>query len=410
MEATTLIPNLFRTEYSKMIAVLSKKFGLKYIEIAQDIVSDTFLSAAELWGQKGIPVNPTGWLYKVAVNKTKDFLKREHIFNNKIAKDILKEGAECDSFTLDLSEENIKDSQLKMMFSICDPSLPIQTQVALSLHILCGFGADEIAEALLVSRESIYKKLKRGKAKLKLQKIDLELPSSSHIQLRLDTVLITLYLLFSEGYYSTSQNSSLRKDLCVEAMRLVFLLANNEFTSFPKVNALLALMCFHSSRFDARYDINNEIILYDSQDRSLWNEDLIIQGQVYMNKAAKGEITKYHLEAAIAFWHTKKLDNSEKWENILQYYNKLLLLEYSPITALNRTYVLSKTNGIDCAIEEAQKLDLTDNYLYHCLLGELFKFKDKSTALFHYTSAISLVKSLNEKKIIQEKIDHLKDL
>lgn len=408
MEEVGLIPHLFRTEYSKMVAVLSKKFGLQYIEIAEDIVSDTFLSASELWGQKGIPVNPTGWLYTVAQNKTKDFLKRDQIFINKISKAIIREGIPHESFSLDLSDENIKDSQLKMMFSICHPCLPIQSQIALSLHILCGFGADEIAEALLVSKESIYKKLLRGKAKLKSEKIKLELPSSPEIHKRLDSVLITLYLLFSEGYYSTSQKHSLRKDLCVEAIRLAYLLADNEFTSLPKVNALLALMCFHSSRFDARYNNNNDMILYDDQDKSLWNDDLIKKGEFYLNRAAKGEVTKFHLEAGIAFWHTRKFDHPEKWENILQYYNKLLLIEYSPLAALNRTYAVSQAYGIERGIEEAEKLKLTDNYLYHCLLGDLYKFKSKKNSLSHFNTAISLTKSLHEKKIISHKIEQLK--
>src|SRR5690606_12899932 len=148
----------------------------------------------------------------------------------------------------------------------------------------------------------------------------------------------TLYLLFNEGYHSESDDAVLREDLCLEAMRLTYLLIENPHTSQPVVHALLALMCFHASRFPARRNQEGDIILYEDQDDSLWNQELIAKGVEFLHLASREEKpSRYHLEAGIAYWHTVKADTHEKWENILQLYNNLLMLEYSPVAALNRT-------------------------------------------------------------------------
>ena len=409
MNETALIPHLFRTEYSKIVAVLCKLFGIEYMATAEDIVSDTFLQAAETWGLKGVPPNPAAWLYKVSKNKAIDFLRRNKIFNEKVTPAITNDD---DSFEpqLDWSTQNISDSQLQMIFAICHPCIAAEAQIGLSLNILCGFGAEEIADAFLDNKETIYKRLQRAKEKLRTEKIPIELPAAEEIDKRLENVLTTIYLLFSEGYYSASQNSSLRKELCVEAMRLNLMLLDNEQTNTPAANALLSLMCFHSSRFDARIDKDGAIILYEDQDESQWNRELIEKGEYYLNQASRGKLlTKYHLEAAIAYWHTQKKDSIEKWENILQLYNKLLQIEYSPIAALNRTYALSKANGKETAIIEAEKLQLTGNHLYHSLLGNLYANHNNEKALEHFQQALDLARSATDKATIIKSIQGLKE-
>ena len=348
MEQTELIPHLFRTEYRKIVAVLSRLFGIEHIETAEDIVSDTFLQATELWGLKGLPPNPTAWLYTVAKNKTKDYLKRNALFAQKVSVELKHTTPALEEIEIDLSGKNINDSQLAMMFAVCHPCISTESQIALSLSLLCGFGTAEIAEAFLTSKEVIYKRLNRAKEKLRTEKVKIEQPTLLEINDRLDTVLTTLYLLFNEGYYSSSQNNMLRKDLCYEAMRLAFLLIENDNSNKPAVNALLSLMCFHSSRFEARMDQNGEIILYEDQDTNLWNTGLIKKGEYYLELSTqeKPPLSKYHLEAAIAYWHTQKNDTTEKWSTILQLYNRLLQIEYSPIAALNRTYALAKANAL----------------------------------------------------------------
>jgi RNA polymerase sigma-70 factor (ECF subfamily) len=404
-----LIPHLFRTEYSKITAVLAKLFGFDHIEIAEDIASETFLLAAETWGMKGYPDKPVAWLYAVAKNRAKDYLKRNAIFSEKVKAEIQTANTELYEIEIDLSNKNISDSLLQMMFAICNPSISTEAQIGLSLRILCGFGIEEIADAFLSNKETINKRLFRAKEKLRQEKVKIEFPSIADIDKRLETVLTTIYLLFNEGYYSLSQNTSLRKDLCLEAMRLNYLLIENEGTNKPSVNALLSLMCFHASRFEARINPNGEIILYEEQDTTLWNKELILQGEFFLNKSANGnEISKYHLEAAIAYWHTNKQDTQEKWDNILQHYNKLLLIEYSPIAALNRTYALAKATSKTEAIVEAEKLKLSANHLYYSLLGYLYTDIDNDKAIEHLKTALKLSKSVTDKATLKKSISKIK--
>lgn len=409
MQNNQILPHLYRTEYRKIIAVLARLFGFEHIQIAEDIASDTFLLASESWTNEKLPPNPTAWLYTVAKNKAKDYLKRHTVFEQKVSQHLKTEVKESEELTIDLSEANIKDSQLQMMFAICQSIIPMEAQIGLALRILCGFSIDEIADAFLSNKETINKRLFRAKEKLREQQVKIEFPNNNEINKRLETVLLTLYLLFNEGYYSTSGNTNLRKDFCLEAMRLTYLLVENAATDLPQVNALFSLMCFHASRFEARIDKNGDIIIYEDQDSSLWNEELISRGTHYLIRASTGnQLTRYHLEAAIAYWHTQKADTAEKWENVLQLYNKLLILEYSPMAALNRTYALAKADGKEKAIVEAEKLtQLTGNHLYHSLMGYLYKGIDNHKAMHHLQTALKLAKTSQEKNQIRKSIGEM---
>ncbi|EKT4510688.1 sigma-70 family RNA polymerase sigma factor [Flavobacterium psychrophilum] len=408
MEKQELIPHLFRTEYSKITAVLCKHFGIDHLEIAEDIASETFSLALETWSYKGIPENPTAWLYVVAKNKAKNYFHRKENFIKKIVVEIKQSVSEISEPDIDLSTQNISDSQLQMLFAVCHPAIATDAQIALALRILCGFGIDEIADAFLTNKETINKRLFRAKEKLREEKIPIEFPNETAIDKRLKTVLTTLYLLFSEGYYSESNEIILRKDLCLEAMRLTHLLIENQQTNKPYVNALFSLMCFHSSRFEARKNENGEMILYQNQDETLWNTELISKGIYYLNQASQGKtISKYHLEANIAYWHTIKADSKQKWDSILQLYNQLLQIEYSPIAALNRTFALAKANGKIEAIIEAEKLNLTSNHFYYTLLGELNLEIDNAKAKANFEKAFALAKTKTDKQTIKNKIDEL---
>jgi RNA polymerase sigma-70 factor (ECF subfamily) len=392
-------------EYRKIVAVLSKRFGFEQIEIAEDIASETFLTATQTWGLNGLPENPVAWLYNVAKNKAINHLQRSTIFENKIAPELKYRAFTSPEPDIDLSPANINDSQLQMMFAICHPSIPSEAQIGLSLRILCGFGIEEIADAFLTNKETINKRLFRAKEKLRAEKIDIEFPGSAQMDSRLEAVLATIYLLFNEGYYSVSQNKTIRKELCIEAMRLCKMLVENETTNKPSANALLSLMFFHTSRFEARFNKNGETVLYDEQDTSLWNPEMISQGGYYLSRSANGDsISKYHLEAGIAFWSTQKPDTKEKWENVLQLYNRLLQLQYSPIAALNRTYALSKARSREEAIVEAEKLNLTDNPFYFGLLGELWLNIDKKKSIENFKKALVLAKTETGRLAIQAKL------
>jgi RNA polymerase sigma factor (sigma-70 family) len=406
MQDQQLIPHLFRTEFSKIVAVLGKSFGLEHVDMAEDIASETFLIALETWPYKGIPKNPTAWLYTVAKNKAVNLINRHHTFSDKVANQI--ELRTTIISEIDLSDHNIADSQLQMLFAVCHPSISTDAQIGLALRILCGFGIEEIANAFLSNKETVNKRLFRAKEKLRQQKVQIELPGDAEIADRLETVLTTLYLLFNEGYYSESQDSVLREDLCLEAIRLTYSLVDNPSTNRPSARALLALMCFHASRFEARRNERGEMVLYEDQDPSLWNLELIARGAHFLKEASGGtKISKYHLEASIAYWHTIKEDTKEKWENILQLFNQLLTIQYSPIAALNRTYALAKARGKAEAISEAERLQLTDNHYYYTLLGELYLDIDAGKARDYFRKAHVLAKTQTDKRTIQKKIDAL---
>ncbi|MBB5439091.1 RNA polymerase sigma-70 factor (ECF subfamily) [Pedobacter sp. AK017] len=403
------LKHLFQQEFSKMVAVISRRFGLQHIETAEDIVSETFLLATETWGTKGLPANPAAWLYTVARQKTLSYFRRNKIFEDKVIPEIRRKQELPDQpEVLNFSQQNIKDSQLQMLFAICMPAIASEAQIGLALRILCGFGIDEIAEAFLSNKETINKRLFRAKEKLRSEKIQLVFPPENEITKRLDNVLHIIYLLFSEGYYSKTQNQILRKELCIEALRLGLMLTEYEKTNLPKTNALIALMCFHASRFDARRNTEGELVLYEEQDEKRWDTALINQGIHFLNLSASGkELSSYHLEAKIAYCHCSKEDTAEKWEEILQLYNQLLMISYSPAAALNRTFALYKANGAEPALREAEKLKLEDNHFYFVLLGELYKNIDKSKAMNCFERALALAKTSAEQQLIRQKIKEL---
>ncbi len=403
------LKRLFQAEFSKMVAVISRQFGLKHIEIAEDVVSETFFVAAETWGMKGIPENPTAWLYTVAKNKTLYHFRRNKIYEEKIIPELtskILENHKKDE--LDFSEQNIKDSQLQMIFAVCNPIIASEAQIGLALRILCGFGIDEIAEAFLSNKETINKRLFRAKEKLRTENVKMEMPPENEIADRIDNVLRIVYLLFNEGYYSRTQNNILQKDLCLEALRLGLLLTEYEKTNLPKTNALIALMCFHASRFNARQKEGEFMILYEEQNSELWDTDLINQGIRFLDLSAQGtELSSYHLEARIAYWHSIKDDTKEKWEEILQLYDRLLVFNYSPSVMLNRIFALYKAKGQKIALEEAVKLNYENNHFYYLLLGRLYQKTDNDKAKLNYQKAYSLAKTQTEKRNIQEKISAL---
>lgn len=398
---------LFQQEFAKMVAVISRMYGLQYIETAEDIVSETFLLATETWKEKGVPPNPAAWLYVVAKQKTLQYFRRNKIFEEKIIPQIKSTQEKEEEADLDFSQQHIKDSQLQMMFAVCNPAIASEAQIGLALRILCGFGIEEIAEAFLSNKETINKRLFRAKEKLRSENIKMEMPAENEIAHRLDNVLHIIYLLFNEGYYSQTQNQILRKELCVEAMRLAIMLTEYDKTNLPGTNALMALMCFHASRFAAREN-KEALVLYEEQDENLWDKNLIEQGMHYLSLSAQGnEMSSYHLEARIAYWHCIKEDTKEKWNEILSLYNQLLMINYSPSVALNRTYALYKANGQEEALREAEKLKLEGNHFYFLLLGELYENIDNKKAKLNLEKAFALAKTQTEKQAIQNKIDSL---
>lgn len=378
MKENDPLPELFRAERQKLISELRYVFAIQ-TEVIEDLVSDTFLSAAERWKGDRLPQNPAAWLHTVARNKAKNYLKKKAIFDKKLTPELRRTSA-VEELEYDFAESTIDDTQLAILFAICNPSLPDDAQVGLALNLFCG--VQEIADAFLTTKHVIYKRLERAKEKLRVDRVSITRPTSMEIRSRLGNVLTSLYLLFSEGHCSFSQCSVVRENLCTEAMRLNYLLIENPLTNTPAANALFALMCFHSSRFAARMKEGESTVTYDDQDEALWDKELMERGRYHLKIAASGRVvSKFHLEAGIAFWHTQKEDSKRKWESILDLYNKLLALEYSPVAALNRTYALFKVRGKKEAIIEAENLNLSGNLLHRSLLGFLYNGLDDTKAL-----------------------------
>lgn len=406
-----LLPHLFRQEYAKITAVLYRHFGLQHMEIAEDIASDTFLKASEHWAIHGIPENPAAWLYTVAKNKAKDYFRHLAVFETQIKNGITTDNVQREH-DFEFTGQTIADSQLAMIFAVCNPDISTESQIALALQILCGFSVEEIANAFLTKTETVKKRLHRARTQLRNDHFQIKPLSEPEIKSRLDTVLKTLYLLFNEGYFSKTNNHLIRKELCSEAVRLTLVLTENPFTNTPQANALLALMCFQSSRLDARTNDRGEAILFDKQDKNLWDKSLIERGNYYLvnatNRSVEGQ-TKYHLEAAIAYWHTTPTGET-KWQHILQLYNQLILIEYSPITALNRTFAFAKVYGHEKAIPEAEKLNLTEINDYHELLGYLYADTNVDKAIRHYEQAIQLTKSETGKQTLTKEIERLNEM
>ncbi len=400
------ISTVFKDEYSNLVAVLCHYYNLNDIQSAKDIVSDTFVKAMKTWSHKGIPDSPKAWLRKTAVNILIDQQRRKKTFEEKVAPNLTSENSSINQ--LEITDKIIEDSQLRMMFHVCDPTLKNKAQLCLSLRILCGFSIEEIAKALLSNKESINKNLYRAKKAIRA-KDDFEsnLPKATYLA-RLDTVLRVLYLIFNEGYHSSVNEETIRHEICWEAMHLCKFLAQQSFFPKSKIQALLALMCFHASRLHARASENNISQLYHDQDKTKWNASLIQKGEQYLSQSATGNIvSKYHIEAAIAYWHTT--DKESKWDNILQLYNHLLTIEYSPIIAMNRTYALAMANSIEEAIEEALKLELKGNHFYFCLLAELFRLNSETKKeIFYLNKALEFVRKQNEKALILLKLKKAK--
>ncbi|TRX58835.1 sigma-70 family RNA polymerase sigma factor [Fulvivirga sp. M361] len=397
------LSEIFKSEYSNLIAVLSNYYGLTDLQLAEDIVSDTFLRALKAWSHKGIPEFPKAWLRKVAQNLLNEHYRRKKIYDEKITPEL---GAGNQQFNItEITDKIIEDSQLHMIFVLCDPKLKIESQLCIALRILCGFNIEEIAGALLSNKETINKKLYRAKKVIKERdRVETDLTSKQYVD-RLDNVLRVIYLMFNEGYYSGKNEENVRYEMCWEAIRLGLFLSEQKIFPKQKIYALIALMCFHASRLEARTSGENGDLLYHEQDKRKWNKDLIQKGRKYLNLSAVGNsVSKYHLEAAIAYWHTEETEG--KWNNILQLYNKLLTIDYSPVIAMNRTYALARANSVDEAIQEAHKLELKDNHHYFCLLAELYHMNNNSDKETEYLNkAIEFATKENEKELINNKLE-----
>lgn len=397
-----------------MVAVLTRIFGFHNLDLAEDVVQDAFGKALRHWRFK-LPDNPSAWLMKTARNQAIDIIRRER-YRKEFAEDVsvLLESEYTSKPIIDtlFMEHEIQDSQLRMIFACCHPALSEIDKIALTLKTCSAFNVNEIASALLSNNELIKKRLQRARNFIAEKKVEFHIPTGTELRKRLNTVLQTIYLIFNQGYNSSSKEELIRKDLCEEAIRLAVLLTENRFTNYPKCYALIALLSLLASRFEARLDKEGEIVLLEDQDRKKWNQDLINIGLRYLDQSVGGdELSEYHLEAAIVAEHTTASSFSEtNWNRILSLYDLLSSMNNSPVVLLNRAIVISKVAGCRKALDEISRIPnieelIKSHYLFSATLGELHsELGKRDEAVKFLLQAIDLTQSTSEKLLLKRKL------
>jgi len=411
------VDQLFRREWGKLVAVLTKLFGTENLQLAEDVVQETLLSALNNWKINGLPNNPEAWLFSAARNKAIDILRKQQLHQQytRNITPLLKSEYSLSPTVHELVNANsIDDDQLKMMFVCCHPMLSSEAQVAIILKTLCGFSVAEIAKAFVCSYDTIEKRLYRARQALKENNVSFDLPNLNQLNERLENVLTAIYLLFNEGYNSTHHDDLIRTDLMQEAIRLCELTCKSKLVNNGSGYALLSLMCFTAARNKARIDNRGNIVLLKEQDRTLWDIKLIIRAIEYLDKSSASEkVSRYHIEAGIAFEHAKAKQYADtNWKNVLHYYDVLYQLQPSPIVALNRAIIIAETHGAATAIEAIHAIpnieQLKNFYLLPATLGELHsQLHQNEKAVKYFIEAMQLTQSAAEKYLLQQKIDRL---
>ncbi|HET7535514.1 MAG TPA: sigma-70 family RNA polymerase sigma factor, partial [Candidatus Didemnitutus sp.] len=349
-DVNQLVGHLFRRESGRLVAILTRHFGIAHLPLAEDVVQDALVRAMQTWPHTGVPQNPSAWLLQAAKNRALDHARRDSVWRGKqVALVPLMEDCLQSSLTEPAPqfEDEIHDSQLRMMFVCCHPGLPVEAQVALILKTLCGFGEKEIAAAFLASEASVAKRLVRARSYLREQEVAVELPPAPALAPRVEAIQQALYLLFNEGYKASHGDSLLREDLCAEAIRLGTLLAAHPAGDRPATHALLALMFFNVSRLPARTNDAGDLLLLADQDRRLWRREDIQHGIGHLGASSAGDrVTRYHLEAGIAACHALAPNfAATNWTQIIELYDQLLALDGSPVVALSRAVAIAQAKG-----------------------------------------------------------------
>ena len=402
--------HLFRRESGRLVAALTRVFGVHNLSLAEDVVQDAFCRALEVWKVRGVPDNPSAWLMAVAKNRALDIVRRERTartFAPELARVLDSEWTLAPAVDEAFSTSVVRDEQLRMMFSCCDPRLPEEVQVALVLNIMCGFGAAEIASAFLASRAAVEKRIARGKKVLAGSSRLFDLSDTEFVP-RLTAVRRALYLLFNEGYHGASAEAAVREELCGEAIRLTMLLREAAPAEEPETCALAALMCLHAARLPARIDAAGDLSPLLDQDRSKWERQLIDDGLALLTRSATGAtVSAYHVEAAIAAAHaTADSVVDTDWSSILALYDRLMTLAPSPVVALNRAIAVGQRDGPEQGLLALTEIDAADRLsrypFYPAAMGE-FELRRGSVdaARAHFTRAIALARNASERRYLE---------
>ena len=406
--------HLFRREAGRMVATLTRIFGVHNLALAEDVVQDAFCRALEVWKFRGMPENPSAWLMATAKNRALDVLRRERTartFAPELGKLLQSEWTLAPTVEELFGANAIKDDLLRMMFSCCHPRLPEEAQVALVLHILCGFSVSEVASAFVSTDAAIEKRITRAKKVLAASKRLFEISDADDFSQRLRAVRRALYLLFNEGYHGASPESAVRVALCQEAIRLAGLLVAHPLGATPATHALAALMFLHAARLPARVDSFGHLSSLFDQDRSRWDLRLVAEGQRFLDLSATGpELTEYHVEAAIAWVHTRAhCAEDTDWGMIVSLYDQLIAIRPSPVVALNRAIAIAQREGPEQGLEEMRAIAKSDRLtsypFYHAALGEFeLRLARRETAREHFRTALALARNSMERQFFEQRV------
>ena len=407
-----MVEHLFRHEAGKMVATLTRIFGIEHLSLAEDVVQEALARALQTWPFYGVPKNPSAWIMRASRNLALDVVRRRKVFQNKQAEIIrLMDRQSTAPDEAIFSEDEISDDRLRLMFVCCHPAIPADAQAALALKTLGGFGVREISRAFLTSDAAIAKRLTRAKQKIREARIPFEIPAGEELAQRLESVLQSLYLLFNEGYKASTGDNLVREELCDEAIRLAELLVQHRAGSQPKTHALLALMRLNAARFPTRLDSEGNLLRLKEQDRTRWDQTMIARGMFHFAQSAAGdELSEYHLQAGIAACHCAAKDyESTDWRQILSLYDRLTEFDQSPVVALNRAVAVAKIHGPQAgiaavsAIRSSQKLK--SYYLLYAVLGEFESQLDhKQTAAEHFRRSFELAETKSERAFLLKRL------
>ena len=412
--------HLFRQEAGRLTANLTRLFGVHNLALAEDVVQDAFCRALETWKFHGMPKNPSAWLMTTAKNRALEILRREGTarkYAPELGRFLESEWTLAPVVQEQFETAAIQDDLLRMMFSCAHPGIPEETQLALILHLLCGFSVQETAAAFLKKAVAMEKRIGRAKRTLSGSRHLFDLTGADDVAERLPAVLRALYLLFNEGYHGSSAESPVRGDLCAEARRLVSLLLDNPQTSTPAAHALSALLCFLAARLPGRLDGTGNLTLLVDQDRSSWDRNLIAEGHRQLGLSASGnEVTTYHLEAAIAGLHAQAARHDDTdWNGIIALYDTLMKIQPSPVVALNRAVALAQRDGPGRGLEAIALIDnrkrLARYPFYFAAMAEFeLSLARRDEARDHFRAALALARNPMERRFLKGRIRECGDV
>ncbi len=375
-----LDPQLFRHEAGRMVAALTRLFGMHNLALAEDVVQDAFCRALEVWKFNGVPANPSAWLMITAKRRAVDILRRERTartYEPELTRLIESEWTLVPTVHEVFEPNAIQDEQLRMMFSCCHPRLREDARVALMLHILCGFSVGEVAAAFVSGQAATEKRITRAKKVMARSRKLFDVASPGEFASRLPDVQRALYLLFNEGYHGTTAETSVRTELCREAMRLTAMLLEHPMGRTMGTLALAALMHLHAARLPARVDAEGRLASLPEQDRTRWDDALTREGIRLLEASATGaQVTEFHVEAAIAAEHARagRMEDTD-WAAIVTLFDRLMMVRPSPIVALNRAIAVAQRDGPERGLEEMASITgqerLAQYPFYWAAMGEM---------------------------------------